>query len=245
MMARAPGRSATAPTLEGDWSLTTRSDVAELNQQTRTFVCVKNPSGAIHGGLGIDAANRHQFAFEDGAHFLPIGYECDWLWALDANDPQLKTINPFLDKLAANGFNYIILNAYAHDTTWRKGKTADDDFGPPPLYAWEGSNDKPDHGRFNLAYWQHYDRVIDAMYRRGIMAHVLMRVYNKGVKWPANGSPEDDQYFRWLIARYAAYPNVTWDFSKEAQNEKDLNYKTDRLRFIRGERSVPSAPDSA
>ena len=71
------------------------------------------------------------------------------------------------------------------------------------------------------------------MYRRGIVAHILMKVYNKQVKWPANNSPEDDQYFRWLIARYAAYPNVTWDLAKEAQYEKDTRCKTDRLRFIR------------
>ena len=29
-----------------------------------------------------------------------------------------------VDKLAANGFNYVLLNAYAHDTTWSKGKMA-------------------------------------------------------------------------------------------------------------------------
>ena len=68
--------------------------------------------------------------------------------------------NPFLDKIAGDGFNFIILNAFAYDTSWRKGST-DDDYGPPPLYAWEGTNDKPDHSRFNLAYWQHYDRMMD------------------------------------------------------------------------------------
>ena len=41
-------------------------------------------------------------------------------------------------------------------------------------------------------------------------------------------------FFRWIVARYAAYPNVVWDFfSKEAHNEKDLDYKLGRLRFLR------------
>jgi hypothetical protein len=181
----------------------------------------------------VDAAHRHQFIFEDGTHFLPVGYECDWLWAMDANDPKLTTSSPFLDKLTASGFDLIVLDSYAYDTTWRKGKTGDDDFGPPPMFAWQGTNDKPDYAQFNLAYWQHFDRLMDAMDRRGIVAHLLMRVYNKGVRWPANGSPEDDLYFRWLIARYAAYSNVTWDLSKEAQYEKDLTYKINRLKFIR------------
>lgn len=92
-----------------------------------------------------------------------MGYECDWLWALDMKDPALGTVNRFLDKLAASGFNYILLNAFAYDTTWRKGNTGADDFGPPPLYPWAGDNDAPDHSRFNLPYWQHYDQVIAAM----------------------------------------------------------------------------------
>ncbi len=222
-----------SPTVEGRWSLVTHSSVSSLDNQRISFTCTANSAAEMHGALRVDADHPHQFVFEDGSRFLPMGYECDWLWALDTNDSESKTINPFLDKLIQNGFNFIILNAYAHDTTWRKGKTGEDDFGPPPLYAWEGSNAKPDHSRFNLPYWQHYDRVINAMYRRGIVAHILLKVYNKQVNWPAKGSADDDLYFRWLIARYAAFPNVTWDLAKEANNEKDLNYKVERLRFIR------------
>jgi len=36
-----------------------------------------------------------------------------------------------------------------------------------------------------------------------------------------------------LVARYAAYPNIIWDLSKEAHNEKDLSYKLDVLKFFR------------
>jgi hypothetical protein len=64
-------------------------------------------------------------------------------------------------------------------------------------------------------------------------AHILVKVYNKMVNWPANGSAEEEQFFRWLIARYAAFPNTHWDFSKEAHNEKDLNYKRNCLAFFR------------
>jgi hypothetical protein len=221
-----------APTA-GAWQLLTRSNVADLDGRRAGFTCVPNRSASCHGSVRVDPLRPHQFVFEDGTHFLPVGYECDWLWALDAHDSQLTVINPFLDKLAAQGFNLIVLNAYAYDTTWRRGHTGDDDFGPSPLYPWAGANDRPDFSRFDQEYWRHYDRVIDALYRRGIWAHVLIKVYNKQVRWPANGSPEDDQYIRWLIARYAAYPNITWDLAKEANYEKDVAYKINRLRFIR------------
>jgi len=222
-----------SPTAEGRWSIITRSTLPSLDGRRTSLDCIPNTAARIHGGLRIDPKHPRHFVFEDGGRYFLMGYECDWLWALDMGKPELKTLDAFLDKLATNGFNYLILNAYAHDTAWRKGKTGDDDYGPPPTYAWEGSNEKPDHSRFNLAYWKHYDRVIDALCQRGMIAHVMIKVYNKMVNSPAKGSAEDDLFFRWMIARYAAYPNINWDFSKEANNEKDLDYKKDRLLFLR------------
>jgi hypothetical protein len=217
----------------GAWSLVTQSDLPELDDKTAAFTCTANKNSKIHGTLRVDPKHPYHFVFEDGTRFYMMAYECDWLWALDTTDPELQTIHPFLDKLAAHGFNDVILNTYAHDTSWRPGNTGDDDYGPPPIYPWEGDNSKPDHSRLNLAFWQHYDRVIAALNERGMMAHVLLKVYNKKVKWPARGSAEDDLFFRTILARYAAYPNVIWDFSKEAHNERDLNYKLGRLRFVR------------
>lgn len=222
-----------SPMQEGPWQLVTHSAVAALEGQQLDFVCIPNPSPTAHGGVRIDRQHPRHFVYEDGTRFFPLGYECDWLWALDTTNPALPTVNRFLNKLATNGFNYVLLNAYAHDTSWRQGKTAADDYGPPPLYAWDGTNEQPDHQRFNLAYWQHFDRVLAALNERGMVAHLMIKVYNKMVNWPAPGSPEDDLYFSWLIARYCAYPNLHWDFSKESNNEKDLNYKLGRIQFIR------------
>jgi hypothetical protein len=222
-----------SPNAEGRWTLRTHSDDPDLDGRSVSFICVPNDNPFIHGSLLVDPNHPRHFIFEDGTRYFLMGYECDWLWALDMGDPNLPTLNRFLDKLRSHGFNHIIMNAYAHDTSWRRGKTDGHDYGPPPMYAWEGTNEDPDHSRFNLAYWRHYDRVIEALHRRGIIAHIMIKVYNKMVNWPQKGGTEDDLYFRWLIARYAAYPNVVWDFSKEAHNEKDIEYKLSRLQLIR------------
>ena len=152
---------------------------------------------------------------------------------MDVNDNTLPTLNPFLDKITEHGFNFILINVYAYDTNWRTGNTSDDDYGPPLMFPWGGSHESADFSRFNLDYWQHFDKVIEALYRRGIAAHLYFKVYNKLVNWPRNASAEDDLFFRWVIARYAAYPNVIWDLAKEAQYERSLHYKIDRLKLIR------------
>lgn len=245
------------PTATGKWSVLTHADVSDLDKQERTVYCYdanKNnqtpkanklsnqvsvfyKSSKDHGRLLVDPQNTRHFIYEDGTKWFPVGYECDWLWALDMNDPKQPVINTFLDKIAASGFNMVLLNAYAYDTNWLPGKTADDDYGPAPQCAWEGTNQSPDFSHFNLAYWQHYDRVIEALYQRGIVAHIYFKVYTKRVNWPQNNSAEDDLYFHWIIARYAAYPNIIWDLAKEANNEKSVPYKTGRLKFIRKEDS--------
>ena len=217
----------------GRWSLVTRSDVNGLDGKRVEFICVKNDNPHVHGVLRVDTENPHHFIFEDGTRFFLQGYEYDWLWALDMDKPGVPTVEKSLDILTQHGFNYVILNSYAHDTKWCEGKSSDDDFGPSLLYPWEGDNERPDHSRMNLKYWQHYDQVMTALAERGVQAHMLVKVYNKDVKWPERGSDEEKLFFRWLVARYAAYPNIIWDFSKEAHNEKDLGYKQGFLKWLR------------
>lgn len=217
----------------GMWKMVTHSDQPQLNGKSSEWNCVENSNPRVHGKLHIDAEHPQHFVYEDRERFFMLAYECDWLWALDWQRAELRTVHTFLDRIAASGFNYLILNTYAHDTRWRAGTTGPDDFGPPPMYAWGGSNASPDHSRLNTAYWQHYDRIIHALFERGMVAHVMLKVYNKQVQWPSKGSSDDELFFRSMIARYSAYPNIVWDFSKEAHNEKNLDYKLGRLKFIR------------
>ena len=222
-----------SPTMEGEWSLVTMSVLPELDGQSVSFMCIANTNRNIHGVLRVDSEYPNHFIFDDGTRFFMQGYEYDWLWALDMDKPNVPTVDQTLNLIAGYGFNCVLLNSYAYDTQWRHGKTGPDDYGPPLMIPWEGSNDQPDWDHMNLAYWQHYDQVMSALDERGIEAHILIKVYNKGVHWPARNSPGEQLLFRWLMARYSAYPNVIWDFTKEAQRETNLVYKQDWLRYIR------------
>jgi CubicO group peptidase (beta-lactamase class C family) len=222
-----------APQVEGLHRLVTRSNMPSLDGLTAEFRGARNDDPHCHGGLRVSLDHPRHFVCEDGTHYFLLGYECDWLWALDMADPRPPVLGTFLDKLHHHGFNHVIINTYAHDTSWRPGQSERRDYGPPPAFPWEGTNEAPRHERFNVSYWRHYDQVIDSLFRRGMAAHVMLKVYNKRVCWPKKGSELDDRFFRWVVARYAAYPNVVWDFSKEAHNEKDVDYKLSRLKLLR------------
>lgn len=222
------------PNVLGQWSIRTISSDPELDGKTvQNIVCVKQRNPRVHGGLLVDSEHPHHFIREDGTRFFYSGFECDWLWAVDLAtcDPALPQTTMLLDKLATYEFNVVFMNIYAHTGFGLPGQQPN--FGPPAKYAWGGSNDQPDHSVFNLSFWQHYDRVIQAMWDRGLDAHIMLKVYNKHVNWPRKGSPEDDRYFKYIMARYAPFCNVHWDFAKESNNEKDLAYKLGRFQLIR------------
>jgi hypothetical protein len=221
------------PHIPGSWRVKTESAESALHKHRYQFTCTPATTTAQHGRLRVDPQHPHHFVFEDGTRHFMLAYECDWLWALDTGDPAMPRTRAFLDRISGHGFNTIIVNTFAYDTQWRAGKTEPDDFGPPPQSPWLGTAEEPDHQHLNPAYWQHYDRMIQALHERGMIMHLLCKVYNKKVQWPGRGGKGDELFFRTLVARYSAYPGIVWDFSKEAHNEKDLDYKLGRLRYLR------------
>ena len=84
-----------SPTKEGKWTLTTHSEITDLNNRHAQLTCERNRNKAIHGSIQLDSVNTQHFIFEDGTRWFPVGYEANWLWALDAKDNTLPTLQPF------------------------------------------------------------------------------------------------------------------------------------------------------
>ena len=222
-----------APTGPGAWRYRVLAEGLEAALPSGIIDAVASGNPRAHGVLGIDADHPHHFRFADGARHFMMPYECDWLWALAVSDPSGRKLRELLDPVAEAGFNGVIVNLYAHDTTWCPGRTRAEDYGPPPAYAWAGTNESPDHGRMNPAFFAAYDRMMGALLERGMVAHIFLKVYNKEVRWPERRSPEDDLLFRYVVARYQAFPNLVWDFSKESFYEPDKEYVRERVAYVR------------
>jgi hypothetical protein len=180
----------------------------------------------------VSAEHPFHFRYPDGSYYFMNVYECDWLWALDMGADSIERTERFVRLIASYGFTGVIMNVYAHDSDWAPGKTGQDDYGPPSLYAWAGTNESPDHSRMNTAFFDHYDRVMRVLHNEGLTVHLFLKVYNKHVNFPKKGSPEDDLYFSYCAARYQAFPGVLWDYSKETFYETDKDYVLGRLRLI-------------
>lgn len=228
-----------SPPEGGNWSYSITSVPYDSGLDKSNVIIVPNNNNAqVHGRLGV--SGKH-FTFEDGTPFFYLGYEADWLWAMDNMDAGLiPNTKAFIDTIKAHGFTSVCIQAFAYSVLWntQNGDPPQSlfDYGPPPLLPWPGSYGSEDHLRMNLSYWNHFDKVMDYLHSQGIVVHLMLRVYNKNVNWPADLSAGDDLWHRYIVARYQGYSNVVWDTAKESYNKDGSDggvYHRNRIDYIR------------
>lgn len=223
-----------SPNMPGTWTYQIFSGDIEIEGSgTGALEAGVNPNPKVHGAVRIHPEQPYHFQHEDGTSHFMMAYEVNWLWALGLGDPEARRVREFVSQIAGYGFNQVLMNVFAYDTSWFQGNTSDKDYGPPLAICWEGTYENTRYERFNTEYFLNLDKVMDILLEHGVNAHLYFKVYNKYVKWPVKYSEGDDLYFRYITARYQAYPNIIWDFSKESYNEPDKAYIRSRLDLIR------------
>jgi hypothetical protein len=184
-----------------------------------------------------DPQNSQRFQYANGKPYFALAFELDWLFALDYNQKELKQSKSIVESIRANGFNQVVMNVYAYDVSWPADSSVPKryEFRKPNYSIFEGTNDKPDFEQLNVEFFQQLDRKIQLLHEHGIVAHLMIYVWNKKVNWPAMYSAADNRYFDYVIKRYQAYPNVIWDVSKEALDygRCDIPYINERIARIR------------
>lgn len=231
-----------SPTRTGRWRGRTRSDDPKLSGiELGPIECVENENPNVHGKLQIDPAHPQRFAWEDSAPFVIMGFECDWLFSY--HQEKSEKCREHVQLIKDRGFNYIVMNIYAHTGFSQPESRRDGDiipgtvYAPPRMYVFGGTNDEPDHTKLNIDFFKDYDQMMAILHEKGVVAHLMIQVQNKHVRWPERLSAEDDLYWRHVIARYQAFGNVVWDIGKESYNllgeTGSHEYTINRINLIR------------
>ena len=181
---------------------------------------VLDASGNNHGPVRV--ANTYHFVYEDGTPYYPVGTTC-YVWELQGEEMQKKTLqtlsNGYFNKmrfcLFPKHYDYNLNEPLSYPY---EGKPMDssvltsDNFleyvGAAPGNNW-------DFKRFNPEHFRHIDKSIAALMGLGIEADlIVMHPYDR---WGFSRmkAEEDDLYWKYVIARYAAYRNVWWSLANE------------------------------
>ena len=226
-----------APPQEGQWVYVTNASLSALAGLTGCVQAMPAREGC-HGPIVQHPSRPQRLAYADGTSYYLMAFEVDWLFALDALNPDgIPQTERLVDCIADYGFNHAIMNVYAYDVSWAQDAAVptDYEFRAPAVFPYGGSNAEPDFTRLNPAFFQRLDRVIRYLERRGIVAHLMIYVWNKLVSWPLAYSEADNRYFDYVVARYQAFSNVVWDISKEAlgYGHASIDYIVDRIHRLR------------
>ncbi|MFR9565846.1 MAG: DUF4038 domain-containing protein [Rikenellaceae bacterium] len=204
------------------WSYTVESELKSLNGKKGKIEVSQKQYMNRRGAIVRDYKYPQHLFWEDGSPYFMMGFECDFLFALDYhNDSATPKLSHFLDGVAQNGFNHIVMNLYANDVVWQKDaklkqKPQYEVGGDEKIFPFLGSNSKPDYSSLNADFFKKFDRTMEALNERDLISHLMIYVWNKNVNWPDFKSEEDNMYFDYIIKRYQAFSNIVWDISKEA-----------------------------
>jgi hypothetical protein len=204
-----------------DWS-TTCPPSPSIDAKKGSVSCAD--SGSHTGGIIADPQNPQHFVHEDGSRYLLVGYEVDWLWALgleaDTMEPPLED---FLDHVKGYGFNHLLVTVFSNFSTWNAPlpdrvapKIAPTLTTPWVCSGGSGSGNVWKYDTLDLRFFRHWDHVFRTLEQKGLVAHLMMYVGNKGVVWPMRNTTSDDIYWRHVLARFGSYSSVVFDVSKEA-----------------------------
>ncbi|MEL7120822.1 MAG: DUF5060 domain-containing protein [Bacteroidota bacterium] len=227
----------------GEWKFSTYSEIKALNGKKGSIEITRSRNDK-HGAIQISKNNTKKFSYEDGTPYQLQAFELDWLFALDYNNADATPKSDhMLELLANNGINQIVTTVYSYDIKsenydWTRDEklkqfTEHEFGGKDEIYPFLGTNKNPDFSALNITFFKRFDRMVSAMDKNDMVAHLMIYVWNKNVNWPAVETEADNMYFDYIIKRYQAFSNVIWDVSKEALNNKRCTEEYGRERISR------------
>lgn len=237
----------------GIWNYITHASLPELSGESGSLQVTSSSKADEHGPLIISDSDPRKLSYADGSPYFMLAFELDWLFALDADNPDdIPRTRQLITSVKAKGFNKVVMNVFANDASWPKPAdiAPEHDFSNPQVFPFGGRNNYPDFSTLNVEFFKRLDRVMAHLDEQEIISHLMIYVWNKKVSWPEPSSLADNRYFDYVVKRYQAFPNLFWDISKEAlgYGRNDMGYITeriDRLRRLDGHRRLLTVHDYA
>jgi hypothetical protein len=238
------------PSGMGSYSYTISSPVGVTLDDPTSFTCTNAVplagGGANHGFLRVDPSNPQSFLWDDTTTRL-------FLWGQTYYQITNKARKAQNDQDLGNPFD---------DSTWQTPITGSagyrmnkirllvtpwggDSRIPIETYAFPKNPDGTLYlDKIDAQHWKALDRVVDFLYGQGIIADLIL--FHDNTTTPFGTTAQNQNYTKYTVARYAAYPNVIWSLSNEYQNVTGATLAswTDLGCLIRGGcGGYPSAAD--
>jgi hypothetical protein len=185
------------PTEEGDWSYEVRSDPADSGLEARGGFRATRAAASEHGFVRRDPANPRGFIHDDGTRVFIWGQT---YYEILKNARAGSNWKRAIEGTRAYRMNKVRLLV---NPSWDK-HTA--------IYPKSSPFAAGNRDNLALTHWDVLDDVVEHLARSGMIADLILFLdHEDGFGTRA----QDLRYVRYVIARYAAYPNVVWCLTNE------------------------------
>lgn len=107
-----------SPGKQGDYTFQTFSSFKKLSALKGSIKAGANANPDIHGIVKVSERAPQKFEYQDGTPYFALPFELDWLFALDIeNKTALPKTTEIVQAVKENGFNQIVMNVYAYETS--------------------------------------------------------------------------------------------------------------------------------
>jgi len=182
------------------------------------------------GILRVDPEFPFHFQFEGTKErFFYNGTTAYWLAGWD--DETIRRIIERLDRLKVTRVRAALSGRVKDGRAWFEDVYPTEKFSfllNPWVAKHPESVENPDFDvtRFNVAFWQKFERLLAHARSKDMSVSVIFYVDGRrpGVDpfgKAGMGGPDEQRYYRYAIARFGAFANVTWDLANEYRLFRD------------------------
>jgi Protein of unknown function (DUF4038)/Domain of unknown function (DUF5060) len=182
--------------------------------------------GHRRGPIRVDPQYPWHFVWEGtGEHYFFNGTTAYWLagWR---EDRIIDTSIERLHELKVNRMR--VLLAGAANMFWGEKVMTGDNFTmflrPWIARAPESiGNPGIDYTRFNIPYWQKWERMLRFARDRDMIVSVILDISTHHAQ-AAAWSKDERRYFRYAVARLSAFSNITYDLGDDLDSFRDMKW---------------------
>ena len=185
------------PTKTGSWQYRILKKSSVIKQG---IIEVKPTNKNNHGFVRRDKRYPYHFVFDDGTRYFMFGTTYYNMVLNACAGDRWKTA---IDSALVFGINKI--RVFANSSKSLKTPY-------PDIQPFLKTSDSIDYNQLNPEYWKALDRIVEYSLRKGMVIDLIMLGY--GAETYAT-EEQDKNYIRYLLARYAAYPNIIWCLTNE------------------------------